>query len=64
MYNNNLNASANDRFSIFGFHEDEVLELSKKLDLSVDDVLSAAQEVGFDSDDIEEYIRDRNNRSL
>jgi len=63
MYNNNLNASVNDRFAIFDFHEDEVLELSKKLDLSVDDILSAAQEVGFDSDAIEEYIRDRTNRS-
>lgn len=64
MYNSNRNPAGNDRFSIYGQHEDEVIELSKKLHLSVDDVLTAAQEVGFDSDAIDEYIRDRDNRAL
>lgn len=63
MYNIKLHTSGNDRFSIYGLHEEEVVELSKKLNLSVDEVLSAVQEVGFDNDDIEEYIRDRNNRA-
>lgn len=63
MYNNNHDTAGNDRFSIYGSHEEEVHALSKKLDFSVDDVLSAVQEVGFDTDDIEEYLRDRYNRT-
>jgi maltoporin len=53
-----------DRFSIFNGNENEIRRLSKKLDYSVDDILSAVQEVGFDEDEIEEYIRDRQERSL
>lgn len=60
---NDTTATGNDRFSIYGSHEEEVLELSKKLDLPVDDVIAAVQEVGFDNDAVEEYIRDRYNRA-
>lgn len=56
------NSFRNDRFSIYGSHTEEVLLLSKKLDIPVDDVLAAAQEVGFDSEAVEEYVRDRYNR--
>ena len=37
----------NDRFGIFAANEEEVRQLAKKLNLSVDDVLIAIQEVGF-----------------
>ena len=57
MYQNN-----SDRFSIFAAYENEVRSLSKKLKFSVDDILSAIQEVGFNEEDIEEYIRDREER--
>lgn len=54
----------NDRFGIFSSHEQEVRILSRKLNYSVDEILAAVQEVGFNEDEIEEYIRDRNERSL
>lgn len=38
--------------------------MARKMNQSVDDILSAIQEVGFDEDEIEEYIRDRNDRSF
>ena len=59
----NNNTLGSDRFSIYGSHEEQVLELSKKFDLPVDDILAAVQEVGFDSDAVEEYLRDRFNRA-
>lgn len=59
-----MNYTHNDRFGIFSSHEDEIRDLSKKLGYAVDEVLSAVQEVGFDENEIEEYIRDRNDRAL
>lgn len=53
----------NDRFGIYSTHETEIRSLARKLDYSVDDVLSAIQEVGFNEDEIEEYIRDRRDRT-
>ncbi|MGZ5287822.1 MAG: DUF3606 domain-containing protein [Flavisolibacter sp.] len=53
-----------DRFGIFTSNESEVRNLSRKLNYSVDDILVAVQEVGFDEEAIEEYIRDRKDRSL
>lgn len=55
---------SNDRFTIFSAHEQEVKSLSKKLNFSVDEILAAVQEVGFNEEEIEEYIRDRNDRSI
>lgn len=54
----------NDRFAIYSDHENEVKSLASKLRFSVDDVLVAIQEVGFDEDAIEEYIRDRSERGF
>lgn len=59
-----MNYKYNDRFGIFSAHEVEVRCLSKKLNYPVDDILVAIQEVGFDECEIEEYIRDRQDRSL
>jgi hypothetical protein len=56
--------SNGDRFSIFASYEQEIRVLSRKLNYPVDEVLSAIQEVGFDEAEIEEYIRDRNDRGL
>ena len=54
----------NDRFAIFSTHENEVRSLARRLGYTVDEVLVAIQEVGFNEDEIEEYIRDRNDRSF
>lgn len=54
----------NDRYGIYASHEQEIRQLSRKLDYAVDDIVSAIQEVGFNEEDIEEYIRDRHDRSL
>jgi maltoporin len=56
--------NSNDRFGIFATNETEVVSLSKRLNYCVDDILAAIQEVGFDEEEIEEYIRDRKDRSL
>ena len=53
-----------DRYGIYVSYENEVRSLSRKLNYSVDEILSAIQEVGFNEDEIEEYIRDRNERGL
>jgi hypothetical protein len=53
-----------DRFVIFSAYEQEVSQLSKKLNYSVDEILAAIQEVGFNEEEIEEYIRDRKDRSF
>lgn len=54
----------NDRFGIYTQHETEIRDMARKLKYSVDDILSAIQEVGFDEDEIEEYIRDRQDRAF
>ena len=58
-----MNYKYNDRFGIFSSNENEVRNLSRKLNYPVDDILVAVQEVGFDEEAIEEYIRDRQDRS-
>jgi len=59
-----MNYKGSDRFGIYSTHESEIRDIAKKLKYSVDDILSAIQEVGFNEDEIEEYIRDRNDRSF
>lgn len=54
----------NDRFGIYTTHETEVRQLAKKLNYTIDDVLGAIQEVGFNEEEIEEYIRDRKDRAF
>ena len=58
-----MNYKYNARFGIFSSNENEVRNLSRKLNYPVDDILVAVQEVGFDEEAIEEYIRDRQDRS-
>ena len=64
MYNMQQFVSSTDRFGLFGSEEFRVNELSKKLKLPVEAIIKAIQEVGFDEEEVEEYIRDRENRSL
>ncbi|MDB5195645.1 MAG: hypothetical protein JWP88_15 [Flaviaesturariibacter sp.] len=60
MYNFTNFVSSTDRFGAAGSQEDDVYNLSKKLCFPIEDILKAVQKVGFD---MEEYIRDRYNRS-
>lgn len=53
-----------DRFGIYSVHETEVTAMARKLNYSVDDILAAVQEVGFNEEEIEEYIRDRADRAI
>ena len=64
MYNLQQFVSSTDRFGLFGSEEFKLNQLSKKLRLPVEDIIRAVQEVGFEEEEIEEYIRDRYNRSL
>jgi hypothetical protein len=58
------NRQAHDRFGIYTNQQQEIRAIALKLKLPLDDILSAIQEVGFNEDEIEEYIRDRNDRTL
>ncbi len=64
MYNMYQFVSSTDRFGVAGSEEYHINHLSKQLKLPVEAILRAVQEVGFDPDEVEEYIRDRENRSL
>lgn len=59
-----MNFKSSDRSGIYLTHEIEIRDLAKKLRFPIDDILSAVQEVGFNEDEIVEYIRDRHERSL
>ena len=59
-----MNYKYNDRFRMLSDYEGEIRMLAKKLKYPVDDILIAIQEVGFDENEIEEYIRDRHERGL
>lgn len=63
MYSYNSFISRSDRYGAQGVDENKVESLAKKLKYPMEDIMRAIQEVGFDKDDIEEYIRDRYNRS-
>ena len=64
MYNYTNFISSTDRFGVLGSDEYQIQKLSRKLKYPIEDILRAIQEVGFDQDEIEEYIRDRYNRDL
>lgn len=64
MYNYTNFISSTDRFGVWGSEEYQIQKLSRKLKYPVEDILRAIQEVGFDQDEIEEYIRDRYNREF
>jgi len=54
----------NDRFRTYATDESQVQYLCKKLKMPPYLILTAIQEVGFDIEDVREYIRDRNDRGL
>ena len=63
MYSYSNFISGTDRYGGFSKSDEFRIEgLAKKLNYPVEDILRAIQEVGFDKDDVEEYIRDRYNR--
>ncbi len=62
MYSYQQFVSSNDRFGVYGTEEYQLHHLSRKLKLPLEDILRAVQEVGFDKEEVEEYIRDRYNR--
>ena len=64
MYNMYQFVSSTDRFGVYGSEEYRINDLCKQLKLPLEAILKAVQEVGFDPDEVEEYIRDRENRSL
>jgi maltoporin len=54
---------SSDRYSVGNNDNFKVEYLVQQLNYPLEDILRAVQEVGFDSDEVEEYIRDRYNRS-
>ncbi|HEU0113004.1 MAG TPA: hypothetical protein VFQ73_19165 [Flavisolibacter sp.] len=60
MYSYNITS---DRFGSFNNQEFKIESLVRKLNYPTEDILKAVQEVGFDEEEVEEYIRDRYNRS-
>ena len=63
MYSYNSFISRSDRYEVFGTDDYQMEDLAKKLNYPLEDIMRAVQEVGFDREEVEEYIRDRNNRS-
>ena len=55
--------SRSDRYGNYITEESKVEELIRRLKYPLEDILRAIQEVGFDIHEVEEYIRDRYNRS-
>lgn len=64
MYNYINSVTRSDRFSLENADEHKVLTLCQQLKFPLEDIMKAVQEVGFDREEVEEYIRDRYNRSL
>ncbi len=56
------NFSGNGRYTISTSDSYRVEDLAGKLNYPYEDILRAVQEVGFECDEVEEYIRDRYNR--
>jgi hypothetical protein len=63
MYNYNSFISKSDRYGVFGTNDHKIEDLAKSLNYPFEDIMRAIQEVGFDKGEVEEYIRDRYNRS-
>jgi hypothetical protein len=55
--------AATDRYNTRGADSETLHHLTHKLKFPVEDILRAVQEVGTNADDVEEYIRDRYNRT-
>jgi hypothetical protein len=54
--------TGNDRYRVSTKDEKKMERLADKLNYPIEDILRAVQEVGFDEEEVEEYIRDRYNR--
>ena len=54
---------ADDRYNCRSTNEEDIAELTRKLQFPLEDIMRAVQEVGCDKEAVEEYIRDRYNRS-
>lgn len=52
-----------DRYNTRGADAETLQYLTRNLPFPVEDILRAVQEVGTDADEVEEYIRDRYNRT-
>ncbi|MBA2745363.1 MAG: hypothetical protein H0U44_03980 [Flavisolibacter sp.] len=61
IYNNYSHNS--DRYNIGSNETHKLQQLSQSLDYPIEDILRAIQEVGYNEEEIEEYIRDRYNRT-
>lgn len=55
--------TASDRYNTRGADDQQLQHLSRKLKYPIEDIMRAVQEVGYEPDEVEEYIRDRYNRS-
>ncbi len=62
LTNKNIRHNGNKISEVISINE-EVEYLATNYDYTMEEVLSAIQEVGFDRDEIAEYIRDRRDRS-
>ena len=58
-----LYSNQTDRYKFNKSEEHKLEGLTSKLNYPLEDILKAVQEVGFDCDEVEEYLRDRYNRS-
>jgi hypothetical protein len=54
--------TGNDRYCVSTKDEKKMERLADKLNYPIEYILRAVQEVGFDEEEVEEYIRDRYNR--
>ena len=63
MYNSRNFAAPSDRYDTRGADEQMLQQLTRKLNYPIEDILRAVQEVGCNCDEVEEYIRDRYNRT-
>ena len=62
MYSFTSASASSDRFAFNSKDEHRIEKLARKLDYPIDEIFMAVREVGFDIDEVEEYIRDRQNR--
>ena len=62
MYSYSQFMRGTDRYQVQGGDDAQLDHIVSKLKYPIEDILRAVQEVGFDRDEVEEYIRDRYNR--
>jgi hypothetical protein len=62
MYSYSQFLTTSDRYGIENANEDQIESLARALEYPFEDIVRAIREVGFDSEEVEEYLRDRYNR--